>query len=262
MIDLLYPPVTPEATEERRRRWQVSLIGQHPGHEFRKGAAGDRKAAVPNRKNDARRVPLPICPGLRYKASMKTTSYLLLTFLAVALPAHGQAYKCRQPDGSTQISSEPCAGGARTLREVDEDVVSPEARARAERDAERARQRADRLEGERRADEAAERKERERQRKESGLPSEAAIQQCLNTLGRMNLDSSRRGEMENGCYATGKIEPVYTETYQQPYYGGYYPAYPYPPRPPRPPHPPPADRPAAKPVDLYKVPATPRGSTR
>ena len=57
MIDLLYPPVTPEATEERRRRWQVSLIGQHPGHEFRKGAAGDRKATVPNRKNDARRVP-------------------------------------------------------------------------------------------------------------------------------------------------------------------------------------------------------------
>ena len=197
---------------------------------------------------------------------MKTNPFILLTFLAVALPAHGQAYKCRQPDGSTQISSEPCAGGARTLKEVDEDAVSPEARARAERDAEQARQRADRLEGERRADEAAERKERERQRKESGLPSEAAIQQCLNTLGRMNLDSSRRSEMENGCYATGKIEPVYTETYQQPYYGGgYYPVYPYPPRPPRPPYPPPPppkDRPTAKPVDLYKVPSAPRGSAR
>lgn len=197
---------------------------------------------------------------------MKTTPFILLSFLAVALPAHGQAYKCRQPDGSTQISSEPCAGGARTLKEVDEDVVSPEARARAARDAERARERADRLESERRADEAAERKERERQRKESGLPSEAAIQQCLNTLGRMNLDSSRRSEMENGCYATGKIEPVYTESYQQPYYGGgYYPAYPYPPRPPRPPYPPPTppkDRPTAKPVDLYKVPGAPRGSER
>ena len=51
---------------------------------------------------------------------MKTTPFILLTFLAIALPAHGQAYKCRQPDGRTQISSEPCAGGARTLKEVDE----------------------------------------------------------------------------------------------------------------------------------------------
>lgn len=194
---------------------------------------------------------------------MKTTPALLLFLLVAALPAHGQAYKCRQPDGSTQISSEPCAGGARTLKEVDEDVVSPEARARAERDAKRARQRVDRLEGERRADEAAERKERERQRKESGLPSEAAIQQCLNRLGRMNLDSARRSEMENGCYATGRIEPVPTETYQQPYYGGgYYPAYPNPPRPPRPPNPPPKDRPTTKPVDLYKVPGASRGSGR
>ncbi len=129
---------------------------------------------------------------------MKPALVLLLPLLVATLPAWGQAYKCRQPDGSTQISSEPCAGGARTLKEVDEDVVSPEARARAARDAERARERADRLESERRADEAAERKERERQRKESGLPSEAAIQQCLNTLGRMNLDSSRRSEMEKG----------------------------------------------------------------
>jgi hypothetical protein len=191
---------------------------------------------------------------------MKTAPFLLLTFLAVALPAHGQAYKCRQPDGSTQISSEPCAGGARTLKEVDEDVIPDDVRAKAQRDVDRQRQRADQLNAERKADEAQERREAEAQRKAAGLPSQGAVQQCLNTVGRMNIGSSRRAELESECAVTGQIAPVYNETYQQPYYGGaYYPAYPYPPRP-RPPYPPPPprDKPTAKPVDLYKVPSAPR----
>ena len=218
---------------------------------------------MPNRKSHALLFLLPICAGLQYKEDMRTTRIIPLLLLALALPALAEVYKCRQPDGRTEISSEPCAAGSSTVRTIQDDVVPEASREQAERNAERARQRVDRLEGERRADEAAERKDRERQRRESGLPSEAAIQQCLNTLGRMNLDSSRRSEMENGCYATGKIEPVYTETYRQPYYGGgYYPAYLYPPRPPRPPNPPPKDRPTAKPVDLYKVPGAPRGSAR
>lgn len=191
---------------------------------------------------------------------MKTVPFLLLTFLAVALPAHGQAYKCRQPDGSTQISSEPCAGGARTLKEVDEDVIPDDVRAKAQRDVDRQRQRADQLKAERKADEAQERRDAEAQRKAAGLPSPAAVQQCLSTVGRMNIDSSRRAELESECTVTGQIAPVYNETYQQPYYGGvYYPAHPYPPRP-RPPYPPPPpkDKPTAKPVDLYKVPNAPR----
>ena len=190
---------------------------------------------------------------------MKTVPFLLLTFLAVALPAHGQAYKCRQPDGSTQISSEPCAGGARTLKEVDEDVIPDDVRARAQRDVDRQRQRADQLKADRKADEVQERREAEAQRKATGLPSPAAVQQCLSTVGRMNIDSSRRAELESECTVTGQIAPVYNETYQQPYYGGvYHPAYPYPPRP-RPPYqPPPRDKPTAKPVDLYKVPNAPR----
>ena len=191
---------------------------------------------------------------------MRPAPFLLLTFLIVALPAHGQAYKCRQPDGSTQISSEPCAGGARTLKEVDEDVIPDDVRARAQRDVDRQRQRADQLKADRKADEAQERREAEAQRKAAGLPSQAAVQQCLSTVGRMNIGSSRRAELESECTATGQVAPVYNETYQQPYYGGaYYPAYPYPPRP-RPPYPPPPprDKPTAKPVDLYKVPNAPR----
>ena len=82
-----------------------------------------------------------------------------------------------------------------------------------------------------------------------------AVQQCLNTVGRMNLDASRRAELESGCALTGRVEPVYNETYQAPtyYYGGGY-IRPYPPRP-VPPTPPPK---SGKPVDLYKVPSAPR----
>jgi hypothetical protein len=200
---------------------------------------------------------------------MRTIFALLLPLFAVALPAHGQAYKCRKPDGSTQISSEPCSGGARTIKEVDEDVVPDDVRAKAERDAEKLRNRADRMEAERKADEADERREQERQRKASGAPAPEAIQYCLNTVGRMNLDSNRRAELETGCYATGRVEPVYT-TPPPVYYGNtYYPAYPGYPRPPRPIQPiapsnpgDPRPSPAAKPVDIYKVPSAPRAGSR
>jgi hypothetical protein len=200
---------------------------------------------------------------------MRTIFALLLPLFAVALPAHGQAYKCLKPDGSTQISSEPCSGGARTIKEVDEDVVPDDVRAKAERDAEKLRKRADRMEAERKADEADDRREQERQRKASGAPAPEAIQYCLNTIGRMNLDSNRRAELEAGCYATGRVEPVYT-TPPPAYYGNtYYPAYPGYPHPPRPIQPiapsnpgDPRPSPAAKPVDIYKVPSAPRAGSR
>ena len=190
---------------------------------------------------------------------MKTAQFILLAFLTVAVPAHGQAYKCRQPDGSTQISSEPCAGGARTLKEVNEDVIPDDVRAKAQRDVDRQRQRADQFKAERKADEAQQRREAEAERRAGGLPSPAAVQQCLNTVGRMNIDSSRRAELESECTLTGQVAPVYNETYQQPYYnhgGGYHRPYPPRPVPPIAPVLPPGK--PGKPVDLYKVPATPR----
>lgn len=198
---------------------------------------------------------------------MRPPPIFLLAVLALSLPAWGQAYKCRQPDGSTQISSEPCAGGARTLKEVDEEIIPDDVRAKAERDAERQRRQADKLEADRRADEAEERKAREQQRRAAGGPTPEAIQYCLDTLNRMNLDKDRRGALETGCVANGRIDPVYTAPAPSYYGGTYYPAYPAYPRPPRPvPRPLPEtvapDRPspAAKPVDLYKTPSAPRGS--
>lgn len=186
---------------------------------------------------------------------MKATP-LLLALLAVTLPAWGQAYKCRLPDGSTQISSAPCAGGAKTLKEVDDEVIPDDVRTRAEQDAERQRRRAGELAAERKADEAQDKRDAEAARKAAGLPAPATVQQCLNTVNRMNIDASRRSELESGCQLTGRVEPVYTETYQPSYYGGgYYPGYVRPPHPLQPIAP---TTPPGKPVDLYKVPTTRR----
>ena len=133
-----------------------------------------------------------------------------MLLLGCALTAQAEVYKCRQPDGSTQISSEPCSGGASTVKTIQDDTVPEAAREQAERDVQRQRQMANQMKSERQADEVAARKEQEALRKASGAPSQAAVQQCLNTLGRMSLDSSRRSELESGCYATGTLQPVQT----------------------------------------------------
>ena len=185
---------------------------------------------------------------------------LILLLAAVSGTAFAQVYKCRQPDGSTQISSEPCSGGASTVKTVQDDPVPEATREQAERDAERQRKMANQMQAERKADEAAERKEQEAMRKASGAPSQAAVQQCLNTLGRMSIDSSRRAELESGCYTTGRLEPVYSNDAQPVYYGGTYyrPPYvrPHPVQPIAPVTPPKY----GKPPDLYKVPSAPRGT--
>jgi hypothetical protein len=162
----------------------------------------------------------PIIAVLSYKADMKIIQLSLFVFLGLALPAQAEVYKCRLPGGGTEISSEPCAGGSTTVKTMQEDVVPEAEREKAERDAERMRQRADQMQAERRADEAADRKEQERLRQASGAPSQAAIQHCLQTLGRMSVDAGQRSELEAGCYATGAIQPVFVQAPQ--YYGSGY----------------------------------------
>ena len=184
----------------------------------------------------------------------------LVLLLGCALSAQADVYKCRQADGSTQISSEPCSGGASTVKTVQDDAVPEAVREQAERDVERQRKLANEMKAERQADEAAERKEQEQLRKASGAPSQAAIQQCLNTLGRMSIDASRRAELESGCYASGRLEPIYNNGSQPVYYGGTY--YRPPHVRPHPVHPiaPVTPPKYGKPPDLYKVPSAPRGA--
>lgn len=196
---------------------------------------------------------------------MKTSRIALLLLLGSTLTVHAEVYKCRQPDGRTEISNSPCSGGSSTLKAIPEETVSEASRRQAERDADRLENYADKLEAERKAGEAAERRQlKERQAAARQGPAPASIESCLRTLDRMVLDSSRRAELEEGCRTTGSVQPVYV---QDPYYygGSGYIRPPYPPRPPHPPHPPrpmptPLPEPVtpAKPVDLYKVPVAPR----
>ena len=198
---------------------------------------------------------------MRYKVRMKTTHIILLVLLGCALPAQAEVYKCRQPDGRTEISNSPCSGGSSTIKAIPEDTVSEASRRQAEEDADRLENYADQLEAKRKAGEAAEQKQLKEQQAAAAArqgPSPASVQACLQTLDRMALDLSRRAELEDGCRATGSVQPVYV---QDPYYygGSGYIRPPYPPHPPRPvPKPLPAPVTPAKPVDLYKVPSAPR----
>ena len=203
--------------------------------------------------------PLLFLAAMRYKVRMKTMHITLLVLLGCALPAQAEVYKCRQPDGRTEISNSPCSGGSSTIKAIPEDTVSETSRRQAEADADRLENYADQLEAKRKAGEAAEHKQlKEEQAAARQGPSPASVQACLQTLDRMALDLSRRAELEDGCRATGSVQPVYV---QDPYYygGSGYIRPPYPPHPPRPvPKPLPAPVTPAKPVDLYKVPSAPR----
>ncbi|MGB8545538.1 MAG: DUF4124 domain-containing protein [Azonexus sp.] len=192
---------------------------------------------------------------------MKITHITFLVVLGCALPAQAEVYKCRQPDGRTEISNSPCSGGSSTIKAIPEDTVSEASRRQAEEDADRLENYADQLEAKRKAGEAAEQKQLKEQQAAAAArqgPSPASVQACLQTLDRMALDLSRRAELEDGCRATGSVQPVYV---QDPYYygGSGYIRPPYPPHPPRPvPKPLPVPVTPAKPVDLYKVPSAPR----
>jgi hypothetical protein len=198
---------------------------------------------------------------MRYKVRMKITHITFLVVLGCALPAQAEVYKCRQPDGRTEISNSPCSGGSSTIKAIPDDTVSEASRRQAEEDADRLENYADQLEAKRKAGEAAEQKQLKEQQAAAAArqgPSPASVQACLQTLDRMALDLSRRAELEDGCRATGSVQPVYV---QDPYYygGSGYIRPPYPPHPPRPvPKPLPAPVTPAKPVDLYKVPSAPR----
>jgi hypothetical protein len=142
--------------------------------------------------------------------------WIALSTLLFAAAATADVYKCRQPNGSTEISSSPCTGGSSTVKTVADEVVSAESRQQAQRNVEQMRIDAERLEATRRADEVIERKQQEEQRQASG-PSPSAIEDCLRTLDRIALDASRRKELEATCHNKGSVEPVYVPV---PYYVG------------------------------------------
>ena len=134
---------------------------------------------------------------------MKRGTALLIGLLAFS--ARADVYKCRLPNGSTEISSSPCAGGSSTVKTVADDIVSEENRRQAERNVEQMRSDAEKLEAARRADQANERKQQEKQQQASGPPP-GAIEDCLRGLDRMALDAARHAELEATCRSKGSFQ--------------------------------------------------------
>lgn len=145
---------------------------------------------------------------------------LSLTVSLIALAAHAEVYKCRQPNGSTEFSNTPCSGGSSTVKTLPDDVVPEANRLRAERNAERLREEARWLEDSRRAEKLAERESLEKTQKQTkqGEPTVSAIDDCLRSIERMAIDSIQRSELEARCRHSGTLPPpVYVPV---PYYAG------------------------------------------
>lgn len=135
-----------------------------------------------------------------------------LFFLAfLALPAQAEIYKCRLPNGQTEISNSPCPSGSGTLKVRPDEAVSEQSRQQAERDVARMRDYVEKREATKRLDEVAEREQRAAGNQASAQQAvyqSANMDECLNVLAQYSLEAGRRAELEAICRAKPKSEPV------------------------------------------------------
>ncbi len=155
---------------------------------------------------------------------MKPLLALLLTAFC-ALPAIADVYKCRNADGSVEISNSPCAGTASTLKSRPDEKVSEAERLRAEKDVEKMRDYVDKREAIQRSEAAADREAAARQARNAPSATSnhyGSADECLRDVAQMTLDPTQRAQMEANCR---KIQtpsgvsgpyPVYTSPYGYP----------------------------------------------
>jgi hypothetical protein len=173
-------------------------------------------------------------------------SSIFLLILLLTGSVQAQVYKCKQPDGSTEISNLPCAKGSSTVKTVPSETISEQTRRDAERNVELMRKEAEKLEASRVADESA-RRETTSTDNRAVAPTTNNIESCLRELERLALDTARRAELEAQCRTGITVQPVYVPVTV---YGG--PGYvrPNPPHPPRPPvRPRPEPEPLPQPIN-------------
>lgn len=148
---------------------------------------------------------------------------LLLACLLLAQPVSAEIYKCRLPDGKTEISNAPCSSGTTVTARPDESV--PEAtRRQAERDVERMRNYVEKREASQRAEEAAERQERTSQRQAAASSPSRTYGDpaaCLRDVSQQALEASQRAQLEAECRNLVKppettLQPVYVPIYGVP----------------------------------------------
>ncbi len=172
---------------------------------------------------------------------MRKTSFILLAAALLAQSAGAEIYKCRLPNGKTEISNAPCTSGTTVTARPDEAV--PEAtRQQAERDVERMRNYVDKREAAQRAEQAAERQERASQRQATtSTPSRTYGDPaaCLRDLSQQALEASQRAQLEAECRSLIKPPETVQQPVYVPIYGGQPRQHHHLPPPPKPaPHPP------------------------
>lgn len=147
--------------------------------------------------------------------------HLLSLLLALlALPAYAEIYKCRQPNGGTEISNSPCPTGSGTVSVRPDETVPEANRQQAERDVERMRGYVEKREAVQRADEASERERQDRERQAAAqqrVYQSGSMNECLHELAQQALEPARRAELEAICRSKARSEPTIV---QVPVYGG------------------------------------------
>ena len=179
---------------------------------------------------------LPLSGAFGYNDTMLRTLIPIL-IATLALPATAEIYKCRLPDGKTEIANTPCPSGSATVTVRPSEPVSESSRQQAERDVERMRDYVERREAAQRADTRAERQERASPPQPVASPPRTYgdPDACLRDLDQQVLEATQRAYLEAECRRL--IRPP-TSTVQQPVpvYAPYVP-YGMPHHPPAPPRP-------------------------
>ena len=112
--------------------------------------------------------------------TMLRTSIAIATLISVSLPAGAEIYKCRLPNGKTEISNVPCPSGSGTVVARPDEPVSESSRRAAEQDVERMRNYVEKREAAQRADEAAQRDEQRAASQQSRNSAQRPAQQYGN----------------------------------------------------------------------------------
>lgn len=139
-----------------------------------------------------------------------------LALISLPSPASAEIYKCRLPNGKTEIANVPCATGSGTVTVRPDEHVSEISRRAAEQDVERMRNYVEKREAAQRADEAAER-EAQRAASQQSRNSSAGrprlygnAEECLRNVEAMVLEASQRSQMEAECRnLVSSPQPVY-----------------------------------------------------
>lgn len=154
---------------------------------------------------------------------MLRTFIATIALISLTAPASAEIYKCRLPNGKTEISNVPCPSGSGTVTVRPDEHVSEASRRAAEQDVERMRTYVEKREAVQRADEAAEREQQRAasQRQSNNTPRPprqyGSAEECLRDVEQMALEASERSRMEADCRNIVRPQNVYVPVPVQPY---------------------------------------------